>query len=72
MQCALYFIYLPIVPLVLTMENHNLSAIIFPLKQGFYLSSISKYKRSMSVLVLQGFFWCKSSTECIKIWVILS
>lgn len=32
MQCALYFIYLLVVPLVLTVENLNISAIIFPLK----------------------------------------
>lgn len=44
MQWALYFIYLLAVPLVLTVENLNKSAIIFPLKQGFYLYSINKYK----------------------------
>lgn len=43
-QCALYFIYLPEVPLVLTMENLNISTFIFPLKQGFYLNNINKCK----------------------------
>lgn len=71
MQCALYFMYLPVVSLVLTIENLNISALIFPLKQGFYLNSINKCKWSISVLVLQ-FFWCKLPTECIKICVLPS
>lgn len=36
--------YLPVAPLVLTMENLNIRTLIFPLKQGFYLTSINKYK----------------------------
>lgn len=66
MQCALYFRYLPAVPLVLTMKNLNISAIIC-----FYLNSIKKCKSSMSVLELQD-FWCKFPTECVRICVLAS